>query len=90
MSVINHKIWRDLWHNKGRTFQIVLIIAMGAFAIGMIIGSSGLMWERMTGPTDPGEQRLDFYDDHECGRFRQLHVWRFALLHSSLRGDPEF
>lgn len=48
MGVINYKIWRDLWHNKGRTLQIVLIIAMGAFAIGMIIGSSSLMRERMT------------------------------------------
>ncbi len=48
MDVINHKIWSDLWHNKGRTLQIVLIIAMGAFAIGMIIGSSGLMREAMT------------------------------------------
>jgi putative ABC transport system permease protein len=37
MSVIIYKIWRDLWEKKARTLQVVLIIAMGAFAIGMII-----------------------------------------------------
>jgi hypothetical protein len=39
MGVIWHKIWSDLWNNKGRTLQVVVIIAMGAFAIGMIIGA---------------------------------------------------
>ncbi len=48
MGVIRYKIWRDLWENKGRTVQVVLIIAMGAFAIGTIIGSSALMREAMT------------------------------------------
>jgi putative ABC transport system permease protein len=37
MRVIWFKIWSDIWNNKGRTTQVVLIIAMGAFAIGMII-----------------------------------------------------
>jgi len=37
MGVIRHKIWSDLWANKGRTLQVVLIVAMGAFAIGMIV-----------------------------------------------------
>ena len=39
MSVLRDKIWSDLWDNKGRTLQVVLTIAMGAFAIGMIIGT---------------------------------------------------
>jgi putative ABC transport system permease protein len=39
MGVLWDKIWSDLWDNKGRTLQVVLIIAMGAFAIGMIIGT---------------------------------------------------
>lgn len=43
MGVIRHKIWYDLWHNKGRTLQIVLIIAMGAVAVGMIIATRNLM-----------------------------------------------
>lgn len=48
MGVIRHKIWSDLWNNKGRTFQVVLIIAMGAFAIGATIGGSDLMRQVMS------------------------------------------
>jgi hypothetical protein len=48
MSVVQIKIWSDLWHNKSRTLQVVLIVAMGAFAIGMIVGSSDLMRTQLT------------------------------------------
>ncbi len=48
MGVVRYKIWSDLWNNKGRTLQAVLIIAMGAFAVGMIIGSSNLIREGLT------------------------------------------
>lgn len=43
MGVIRYKIWHDLWANKARTLQVVLIIGMGAFAIGMIIGTRNLV-----------------------------------------------
>jgi putative ABC transport system permease protein len=43
MGVIRNKIWSDLWANKGRTVQVVLVIAMGTAAIGMIIGISSLV-----------------------------------------------
>ncbi len=43
MSTIQHKIWSDLWHNKSRTLQSVLTIAIGAFAVGMTLGASDLM-----------------------------------------------
>jgi putative ABC transport system permease protein len=43
VSIIWRKVWRDVWDNKGRTLQIVLIIAMGAAAIGMILGTRNLM-----------------------------------------------
>jgi putative ABC transport system permease protein len=43
MGVIRYKIWSDLWARKARTLQVVLIIAMGAFAIGMIITTRTLM-----------------------------------------------
>jgi putative ABC transport system permease protein len=43
MGVIRYKIWSDLWANKGRTLQVVLIIAIGAFAIGATIGGSDIM-----------------------------------------------
>ncbi|MEM7342635.1 MAG: ABC transporter permease [Chloroflexota bacterium] len=47
MGVIQHKIWYDLWKNKARTLQVVLIIAMGATAIGMIIGTRMLVIPNM-------------------------------------------
>lgn len=43
MGVIRFKIWRDLWAQRGRTLQVVLIIAVGAFAIGMIITTRNLV-----------------------------------------------
>ncbi len=47
MGVIRYKIWRDLWANKARTVQVVLIVAMGAFAVGMIITTRNLVVEGM-------------------------------------------
>lgn len=43
MGVIRHKIWNDLWHNKKRTIQSILTIAIGAWAVGMTLGASNLM-----------------------------------------------
>ena len=40
MGVIWHKIWFDLWHNKGRTGLAVLSVTAGVFAIGAIFGMS--------------------------------------------------
>lgn len=66
MGVIRHKIWHDLWANKARTIQVILIITMGAFAIGMIITTRNLVisgmaqgWEESSPPmigmiTSPG------------------------------------
>ena len=48
MGVIRHKIWRDLWNNKARTIQVVLIIGLGAAALGMIIGTRNLLAEGIT------------------------------------------
>jgi putative ABC transport system permease protein len=48
MSTIGRKIWRDLWHNKLRTFLVMLSIAVGVFALGLVFGASGTMRERMT------------------------------------------
>ncbi len=47
MGVIRFKIWKDLWANKARTLQVVLIIGMGAFAIGMIISTRNLVIQGM-------------------------------------------
>ena len=43
MGVIRNKIWYDLWASKGRTLQVMLIIAVGAAAIGMILGTGNLV-----------------------------------------------
>jgi putative ABC transport system permease protein len=43
MGVLSYKIFRDLWSNKGRTAQVVLIISIGAAAIGMIMGVRNLV-----------------------------------------------
>jgi len=47
MHVIWQKIWNDIWKNKSRTAQVVVIIAMGAFAIGMIITTSEVISARL-------------------------------------------
>jgi len=43
VSVLFYKIWYDLWESKTRTFQVVSIIAVGAAALGMIIGTRNLI-----------------------------------------------
>jgi putative ABC transport system permease protein len=43
MGVLWFKILRDLWDHKARTAQVVLIIGIGAAAIGMIMGTRTLM-----------------------------------------------
>ena len=40
LDVIRHKIWHDLWENKGRTLRVVAIIAIGAFAVGTMLGGT--------------------------------------------------
>jgi hypothetical protein len=43
MGIIWYKIWYDLWENKGRTWRVVAIIAIGAFAIGAILGGKAFI-----------------------------------------------
>ncbi|MCB9159353.1 MAG: FtsX-like permease family protein [Caldilineaceae bacterium] len=42
MSVIYAKLWADLWGNKMRTLQIVLIVALGALGSGLALGARNL------------------------------------------------
>jgi putative ABC transport system permease protein len=42
------KVWRDLKHNKLRTFLVVLATAVGVFALGLVFGLSGTMKTQMT------------------------------------------
>ena len=43
MGVLWFKVFRDLWGHKWRTLQVVLIIGIGAAAIGMIMGTRNLV-----------------------------------------------
>lgn len=43
MNVIRYKTWHDIWANKGRTLQVVLINAIVAFAIGTTMGAPVLI-----------------------------------------------
>jgi putative ABC transport system permease protein len=47
MTVLRYKIWRDLWESKARTLQVVLIIGIGAFAIGMIFATRNIVINRL-------------------------------------------
>jgi len=48
MSIVWHKVWRDLAHNKTRTLLVVLSTTVGIFALGLVFGLSGVMHTRMT------------------------------------------
>ncbi len=48
MGIIRHKIWYDLWENKGRTLRVVLIIVIGAFAVGTVIGGNEFISQDLT------------------------------------------
>src|SRR5512135_3416763 len=41
------KVLRDLWHHKTRTAIVVLSIAVGVFAVGMIVSSQIMITEDM-------------------------------------------
>ncbi len=48
MRTAYRKVFRDLWRHKGRTVMVVLSIATGAMAVGMILSSNTLMARQMT------------------------------------------
>jgi putative ABC transport system permease protein len=59
------KILRDLWHNKTRTAIVVLSIAVGVFAVGMIVSTQIMLAEDMDSSyyaTNPASAFL--YPDH--------------------------
>ncbi len=43
MKIAIRKVWRDLWRNKGRTLLVVMSIAVGVLAVGMIVSSNTLI-----------------------------------------------
>lgn len=47
IPVVYRKVWRDLWYNKGRTILVVLSIATGITALGMISSGNSRTYEFM-------------------------------------------
>ena len=43
MNVRWIKVWRDLWSNRSRTILVILSIAVGVFAIGMIASTQAAL-----------------------------------------------
>lgn len=43
MNGIYQKVWSDLWGNKTRTVQVALVVAMGAFGLGLVVGARNLI-----------------------------------------------
>lgn len=43
MTTLLRKTWFDLWQDKSRTLQVVLVIALGAIGIGLVIGGRNLI-----------------------------------------------
>lgn len=41
------KVWRDLWRNRGRTLMVVLSIAVGVMAVGMVVSGNQLVIDQM-------------------------------------------
>jgi putative ABC transport system permease protein len=48
MSTAYKKVWRDLWRNKGRTFMVVISIAVGVMAVGMVMSANSLVLGQMS------------------------------------------
>ena len=45
MFTLLGKVWFDLWQDKTRTMQVVLVIALGAIGVGLVIGARNLVAE---------------------------------------------
>ena len=47
MKTAFKKVWRDLWRNKGRTVMVILSIAVGVMAVGMITAGNKMVIGQM-------------------------------------------
>ena len=43
MLTLLTKVWFDLWQDKTRTLQVVMVIALGAIGVGLVIGGRNLV-----------------------------------------------
>ncbi len=79
IPVVYRKVWRDLWHNKGRTILVVLSIATGITALGMISSGNSRTYELMA-------------QSHAASQPAHIHMWLDQRVNSeviaSLRRVP--
>lgn len=47
MNTSFRKVWRDLWRNKGRTLMVIMSIAVGVMAVGMVVSANTLVIGQM-------------------------------------------
>ena len=47
MRTAFRKVWRDLWRNFGRTVMVILSIAVGVMAVGMVVSGNQLVISQM-------------------------------------------
>ena len=45
MITLLAKVWFDLWGDKSRTLQVVMVIALGSIGIGLVVGGRNLIVE---------------------------------------------
>ena len=91
-----HKVLRDLWGNKIRTTLVVLSIAIGVFAIGMIVGTQTLLREDLAvvwGGTNPANATLftDPFDSdllHSIERMDGVAAAEICPLNDNNEGIP--
>lgn len=43
MLTLLNKVWFDLWQDKTRTLQVMMVIALGAIGVGLVIGGRNLV-----------------------------------------------
>ena len=43
MITLLSKVWFDLWQDKTRTIQVMMVIALGAIGVGLVIGGRNLV-----------------------------------------------
>jgi putative ABC transport system permease protein len=95
-----HKVLRDLWGHKGRTILVVLSIAVGVFAVGMVAGSRAIINSGMNqswNSIDPANASIssDLFDEdmvwtvrHMSGikqaDARRSNGFRFKILHNGV------
>ena len=70
MSIIWHKVRRDLWRNKLRTFLIVLSTGVGVFSLGFVYGTSDVLQAK----NGEGGEQQSRNDGNQPGGDESKHV----------------